>query len=117
MRETSGLCKDCESRGRASNTGRDIYCASRYVTKIHSTHIMLSFNFLSITFIFKNIHINAVAQSVYRLATILGMVKNFHFSISSRPTVGPTHLPVKWVTTRVKRQENVLFLNERQDDA
>jgi hypothetical protein len=69
MRETSGLCKDCESRGRASNTGRDIYCSLRYVIKIHSADIMLPSNFLSITFILKNIHFNAVAQSVYRLAT------------------------------------------------
>jgi hypothetical protein len=59
----------------------------------------------------------AVAQSVKRLATVwatagskLGprRIKNFHFSISSRPALGPTQNPIQWVpgtlSSGVKRQ-------------
>jgi hypothetical protein len=48
-----------------------------------------------------------IAQSVYRLATgwatrgggssSPGGVKNFHFSISSRPALGSAQPPIKWV--------------------
>jgi hypothetical protein len=46
-----------------------------------------------------------IAQSVERLATgwttrgsgSPGRVKNFHFSISSRPALGSTQPPIKWV--------------------
>jgi hypothetical protein len=40
-----------------------------------------------------------------------GGVKNFRFSISSRPALGPTQLPIQWVpgarTPEVKRQGRV----------
>jgi hypothetical protein len=39
-----------------------------------------------------------------------GRDNNFHFSISSRPALGPTHPPIQWVpgitSPAVKRQEH-----------
>jgi hypothetical protein len=64
-------------------------------------------NFVSSTEIFVNVRLHGHIFSRYsewllagrprRRSLNLGGGKNFHFSMSSRPVLGPTQLPIQWV--------------------